>query len=188
MNQQLDFMEYMLTMGTGEALDQLQAMRSKYLNMHKVPITQGKGKDRRWSTRVKDKTKSDGWRIIRKPTREEVENEVILYYMKQEQAERAATVSIDITVGEYFLRWIDYKKRNKELSAETFRKYRNDYRRCIKDTAFSKMKVVQVDFIDIESFLAEKTEELGLKRKAVSNLAGYLRNMFNLAIRDRLIK
>lgn len=177
--------EDMLTMSAGDVLEYISTMKSKYLSMHKAPITQGTGKDKRWTTRVPDPTKADGRRIIRKPTREEVENEVIRFYMEQEG--RRPKVSTSISVNAYFQWWIEYKKHNRTLKSETFRKYRNDYKRFFENSAFGQLPVTIIDFIDIEDFLREQTEHFNLKRKAVTTLASYVRGLFNLAIRDRLI-
>lgn len=145
--------EDMLTMSAGDVLEYISTMKSKYLSMHKAPITQGTGKDKRWTTRVPDPTKADGRRIIRKPTREEVENEVIRFYMEQEG--RRPKVSTSISVNAYFQRWIEYKKHNRTLKSETFRKYRNDYKRFFENSAFGQLPVTMIDFIDIEDFLRE---------------------------------
>ena len=102
--------------------------------------------------------------------------------------ERQAKVPLDITVGDFFWHWYEFKQKNPKLQAETFRKYRNDYKRVFKDSEFAQMPMREIDATDIESFLAEVTEEYGLKRTAVSNIAGYIRGMCRLAVRDRLVE
>lgn len=175
-----------LILNPGNALEYITAMRNKYLAMHKAPITQGTGKDRRWTTRVPDPDKKDGRRIIRKNTKEEVEEEVIRYYMNLET--HTPAVGQFVTVNDYFDRWFKYKKHDKTLKSETFRKYRNDYKRFFKDSEFGKKFVISVDFIDIENFLREQTEQHTLKRKSVTQLAGYIHGIFRLAYRERVIK
>lgn len=169
----------------GKALDYISTMKNKYLAMHRAPITQGKGKDRRWTTRVPDPTRKDGRKIIRKNTREEVEQEVILHYLKLEH--HISTVSQVITINEYYDRWYDYKKHDRTLTTETFRKYRNDYKRFFENSEFGKMAVITVDHIDIEDFLREQTECFNLKRKSTTQLAGYIHGIFKLAYRERVI-
>ncbi len=67
-------------MSSDDVLDYINMTRHKYLKMHKTPITQGTGGDHRWTTRVPDKSKPDSRRVIRRSTKEEVENEVLKYY------------------------------------------------------------------------------------------------------------
>lgn len=185
----LNVLPELCTMNISDMLDNWnmisQMLREKYLANHTVPITQGNGKDRRWTTRVPDSTKKDGRRIIRKATKEEVENEVIQFYMSLEK--RVPKIDSSVTISAYFLHWIEYKKNNKTLASETFRRYNNDYRRFIKNSDFGQMQVVKVDYIDIEQFLTFQIERLNLKRKAVVTLAGYLKGLFSLAFRERLL-
>ena len=163
-------------------------LREKYLKMHKAPITQGTKTDKRWTTRVPDKSKADGRRIIRKPTKEAVENEVIKYYMELERSAKRNDVTRIITVSEFFLLWIEESTKKHCISSETVRRYQNDYKRFIQNNAFGNQKVRSVDGIDIEQFLIEVVQRFNLKKKALNNLYGYLKNMFEYARRQRIIK
>ena len=174
----MNISENVLFLEKAELLEEIEMMKKKYLSMHTIPITKGQGADGRWHTRLPD------GRMIRRKNKSDVEKEVIQYYR---DLESGRTIDRNITVQEMFLKWIEYKEKNPTLKSETFRKYRNDYSRCLKDTDFGRMKVVRVDYRDIENFLVERTEELGLKSRTVSNLAGYLRNMFNYAVRQKLM-
>lgn len=171
-----------------DVLKILDMERNKYLALHKTPITQGKGKDKRFSTYLPDSTKANGRRLIRKATKEEVENEVILYYMNLETLEKKAKISFNIMISDFFLLWIDYASERPRISSETIHRYKTDYNRFIKYSDFGKMKVREVDYIDIENFLIECTKTLHLKKTALGNLFGYLKNMMSYAMRKRIIK
>jgi len=162
--------------------------RKKYLDMHEAPITQGTGKDQRWTTRVPDKSKADGRRVIRKQTREEVENELIKFYMEQESSAKRAKISTTITLSALFPHWIEYAAKRPNIASETLRKYRTDFKRFIADSDFGKMKVRKIDYIDIEEFLIAEIQHLHLRKKAVGNLFGYLKSVFSFAMRQRIIQ
>lgn len=156
--------------------------------MHKAPITHGTGGDQRWTTRVPDKTKPDGRRVIRKATKEAVENEVIEFYMELERSAKQAKISTAITLSTLFPLWIEYASQRPSIASETLRKYRNDYKRFIVDGDFGKMKVREIDYIDIEEFLITEIQRLNLKKKALGNLFGYLKCVFAYAMRQRIIQ
>lgn len=174
-------------MSPDDVLKHIKMKREHYLKMHTAPITQGKGSDKRWTTRVPDPSKSDGRRIIRKPTREEVENELIKFYKEQESAKKETEIASSITISEFYPLWVEYAGKRATISSETIKKYKNDYRRCIQNTTFAKMKVKDIDFIELEDFLQSTVEKLNLKKKALNNLFGYMKHMFSYAMRKRII-
>ncbi len=180
--------EDLVMMSSDDVQEYMAKQRQKYLSMHTAPITQGKGSDHRWTTRVPDKNKPDGRRVIRKPTKEEVENEVIKFYMELEASTGKARISAAITFSALFPLWIDYASKRPNIASETLRKYRNDYKRFIADSDFGRMKVREIDYIDIEEFLIAEIQRLDLKKKALGNLFGYLKSVFAYAMRKRIIQ
>lgn len=180
--------EELVMLSDDDVLEYRIMQRQKFLRMHTAPITQGKGSDKRWTTRVSDKSKPDGRRVIRKATKEEVENEVIEFYMELERSAKQAKISTAITLSALFPLWIEYASQRPSIASETLRKYRNDYKRFIADGNFGKMKVREIDYIDIEEFLITEIQRLNLKKKALGNLFGYLKSVFAYAMRQRLIQ
>lgn len=174
------------TMSSDDVLALIEMNRQKYLSMHKAPITQGKGAEKRWATSVPDATKASGRRTIRKKTKEEVENELIKYYKEQEAVAKRNTVSMNITLAECFPKWIEYASQRPKIASETVRRYRNDYKRFIQNSEFGKMKVKRIDYIDVEEFLISEVQRLNLKVKALNNLFGYLKGTFKYAMRQRI--
>ena len=54
--------------------------REELLSHHQGKITQGK--DGKWRTYVKDSSKESGYRLIKKTTKEKLEDELVEYYKK----------------------------------------------------------------------------------------------------------
>lgn len=180
-------MKELLMMSHYDMQECIAMQRQKYLKMHTSPITQDKGSDKRWTNHVPDKSKPDGRRVIRKPTKEEAENTVIKFYMEWEAFNSRAHISTAITLSALFPLWIEYASKRPKIASETLRKYRNDYKRFIVDSEFGKMKVREIDYIDIEEFLIAEIQRLNLKKKALGNLFEYLNDVFDYAIRKRII-
>lgn len=72
--------EELIKMSIDDVLAYKIMTRKKVLEMHKAPITQGKGDDKRWSTYVPDETAKSKRRLIRKATEEQVINELVKFY------------------------------------------------------------------------------------------------------------
>jgi len=165
-------------------LNEAMKARERYLGMLTHPITQGKGTDTRWSTRVPDKTKKDGRRLIRKATREEVENAVILFFMEQEHL----TSSNNMTVEDCWQLWYDFKeKHNRSLKSTSLKMFRSDKKKFLDSTTFAKRKIATLDETDIENYLIEQVERYQMTQKRTCQLAGYIKGIFFVAYREHII-
>jgi len=178
-----------LTMSDDDVLAYRIMVREKVLAIHKAPITQGKGADKRWSTYVPDESKKSKRKLIRKPTKEEVIDELVKFYTNQEESAKNKRKRFpkNITVAEFFPHWIEYKKKNPKLSTDTIKKYKTAFTKSIEYSEFGRMKVCDIDEVDIEEFLMSEIERRKLKKQALKNLAGYLNQMFEYARRTRII-
>lgn len=175
-------MELYAILHPGDAYEEAMRAREKYLNMLKSPITQGKGKDKRWSTYVPDSTSKTGRRLIRKNTKEEVENAVIEWFMTMEAGKKKETT----TVGAYWQVWYDFRKEHKRPSSTSLSKYRSDRKTFFDGTAFAAMPIRQVKGRDIEDFLCEQIKKHSLTQKRACQLAGYVKGILKLAYRDEV--
>lgn len=165
-------------------LNEAMKARERYLGMLTHPITQGKGTDTRWSTRVPDKTKKDGRRLIRKATREEVENAVILFFMEQEQK----VSSRNMTIEDCWQLWYNFKaSHNRSLKTTSLKMFRSDRKRFLDGTTFSKRKISSLSEFDIEDYLVEQAERYHMTQKRVCQLAGYVKGIFFVAYRNHII-
>lgn len=166
------------------ALNEAMKARERYLGMLTHPITQGKGTDTRWSTRVPDKTKKDGRRLIRKATREEVENAVILFFMEQEQK----VSSSSMTIEDCWQLWYDFKaSHNRSLKTTSLKMFRSDRKKFLDGTAFSKRRITSLSEFDIEDYLIEQAERYHMTQNRVCQLSGYVKGIFFVAYRNHII-
>lgn len=165
-------------------LNEAMKARERYLEMLKHPITQGKGKDKRWSTWVPDKTKKEGRRLIRKPTKEEVENAVILFFMGQEKK----ISSSDMTVEDCWKLWYDFKKtHNRTLKTTSLKMFRSDKKKFFDGTDFARKKISGLNETDIEDYLIEQVERYQMTQNRACQLAGYTKGIFFVAYRQHII-
>lgn len=167
-----------------DVLKEIMNTRNKYLSKLTSPITQGGGADKRWKTYVPDKTMKHGRRLICRQTREELENAVIEFFMKQEQQ----ISSSDMTVEDCWQLWYDFKKtHNRKLKTTSLKMFRSDKIKFLDGTAFAKQKISILDEAAIEDYLIEQVERYQMTQNRTCQLAGYVKGIFFAAYRNHII-
>lgn len=167
-----------------DVLKEIMNTRNKYLSKLTSPITQGGGVDKRWKTYVPDKAMKHGRRLICRQTREELENAVIEFFMKQEQQ----ISSSDMTVEDCWQLWYDFKKaHNRTLKTTSLKMFRSDKKKFFDGTDFSKRKISSLNETDIEDYLVEQVERYQMTQKRTGQLAGYVKGIFFVAYRQRIV-
>lgn len=167
-----------------DVLKEIMNTRNKYLSKLTSPITQGGGADKRWKTYVPDKAMKHGRRLICRQTREELENAVIEFFMKQEQQ----ISSSDMTVEDCWQLWYDFKKaHNRTLKTTSLKMFRSDKKKFFDGTDFSKRKISSLNETDIEDYLVEQVERYQMTQKRTGQLAGYVKGIFFVAYRQRIV-
>lgn len=150
-------------------------MRKKYLSMHPWSISQGK--DGFWRTYIPDEEKKR--KMIKKASKNELEDVVINYYKKKEEKSRI------YTFDNCYWEW--RKIQDVLVVDNTKTKYNTDYKRYFENTDFSKMNITELTQDDIKVFLVLKTKELNLCQKACKTLFGYIHNTILRAKTMKLI-
>lgn len=167
-----------------DVLKEIMNTRNKYLSKLTSPITQGGGADKRWKTYVPDKAMKHGRRLICRQTREELENAVIEFFMKQDQT----VISSNMTVGDCWQLWYDFKKtHNRKLKTTSLKMFRSDKIKFLDGTAFAKQKISTLDETAIEDYLIEQVERYQMTQNRTCQLAGYIKGIFFVAYRKHII-
>ena len=167
-----------------DVLKEIMDTRKKYLSKLTAPITQGGGADKRWKTYVPDRTMKHGRRQICRQTKEDLENAVIEFFMKQEHT----VSSNNMTVGDCWQLWYDFKAaHNRSLKTTSLKMFRSDRKRFLDGTTFSKRRISSLSEFDIEDYLIEQAERYHMTQKRVCQLAGYVKGIFFVAYRNHII-
>lgn len=151
--------------------------RKQVLMNHTKAIWQGKNK--RWYTYLPDKSTSRGEKLIVKTSRERLEDFLVKFYLQEEEDAK-------LTFKKMYDCWVE--SQSVEVSENTLAKYRSDYRRCIQSTEFEGMDIHDINEEIIKKYLIETTKRLGLNKRALTNLAGYVRCTFNSARINKVIQ
>lgn len=143
--------------------------REELLKNHPYSINQGK--DGRWITYIPDQDK--GRKMIRKKTKEELENFIIDFWGKELE---------NPTVSDVFYEWIETKRMYHDICTGTYDRYIRDFKRFFDDqTQFSQRKIKTVSSCDIKPFIRNAIAEYKLTAKAYSNLRTLILGIFKYA-------
>lgn len=143
--------------------------RKKYLEKHESKIW--KSTDGKWYTYIPDFKKNNGKRLIKRSTKEELEDYLVGIYKD---------LITEPTVEMVFEEWIAKKINYMEITNQTVDRYRVDFNKYFDDS----MKSRKVRFIDedcLEEFILNSIKLHNLKSKAWSNLRTIIKGMFLFA-------
>lgn len=150
--------------------------RREYLKKHPYHIWEGK--DGKWRTYLPDKKKE--CRLIKRGTQRDLENAVIMFYKNDQQTEDV------ITFMDTYKRWRSVQ--DKLVCENTISKYNTDCKRYFEDTEFALKDIRVLTEEDIKVFICDTVKEQKLCQKACKTLFGYIRNVFQSAQINHVIK
>ena len=142
--------------------------RKEYLEMHNSKIWQST--DSKWYTYLPDLKKEKGKRLVKRKTKEEIEDIIVEYYKAH---------GIPQTIEKTFYEWLDKKVKFGEISQQTVNRYTVDFKKYFLDFKNKDISLVTEDFL--ENFILDCIRNYNLKSKAWSNLRTILRGMFLFA-------
>lgn len=128
--------------------------RRELLEQH--PYNIWEGKDGKWRTYIPN---GDERRLVKRASRESIENEVITYW-KQELE--------NPTIREVFEEWNDRRLSLKKIAPSTHQRNKQAFYRHYKE--FGEERIKSVTLGEIEEFLEEQIPKYDLTSKAFSNL------------------
>lgn len=127
-----------------------------------------KGSDGNWHTHI---ILEDGKRVVRhRKTREELENYLVDYYKKLEEA---------VYIKDVFWKWMNEKLDYGEIKKQSYDKYCAEFKRFFpNDCSICSKKFKNITEDDLEHFIKTTIRDLQLTRKAYSGLVTLLNGIF----------
>lgn len=140
--------------------------KKEILAQHSQTIWQGS--DGNWHTHI---ILEDGKRVVRhRKTREELENYLVDYYKKLEEA---------VYIKDVFWKWMNEKLDYCEIKKQSYDKYCAEYKRFFpNDCSICSKKFKNITEDDLEHFIKTTIRDLQLTRKAYSGLVTLLNGIF----------
>lgn len=149
--------------------------RKKYLEMHENEVWQGK--DNGFYTYLPDETQKKGRKLVRKSTKEKLEDAVIEHYKTAENIP---------TINKVFFYWCNEKLELEEICKGTYDRYENDFKKYFVGSIMDGKDVRHITEDMLELFIRKEIAEKKLTVKAYSNLRTLIIGIFKYAKRKKL--
>ena len=139
--------------------------RQKYLKMHEPKIWQST--DGKWYTFVPDDTKEKGKKLVKRGTKEKLEDVIVAYYKDTVETQ---------TIEKTYQEWIARKLLFYEIEQQTVERYDVDFEKYFGACKDKNIKTVTEDFLEL--LILDNIKKYNLKAKAWSNMRTVLRGIF----------
>ena len=149
--------------------------RKKYLEMHTHEIWQGK--DNGYYTYLTDETQKKGRRLLRKSTKEKLEDAIIEFYKSEEDIP---------TINKVFKQWSKEKLEFGEICKGTYDRYENDFKKYFVGSILDQKSIRYITEDYLEMFVRKSIAEHNLTVKAYSNFRTLIIGIFKYAKRKKL--
>lgn len=146
-------------------------MRKKKELLDKHPYAIWKGTDEKWRSYIPDGSKACGRRMVKRSTREEVEDLIVEYWREVTEVHTLETV---------FYQWAREKLKYGEIEKSTYDRYETDFLRFFQgDIGQINIKTMTED--RLEKFIKTTISEKQLTSKAYSGLRTLIIGIFKYA-------
>ena len=117
-------------MTTDEVFKDFKIMANKkILKNHKYEIYYSES-EKSWRTYLPDETKPNKRRPVKRKSKENLEKEIIRFYIEKQKAENRQNVTLE----ELYAEWLLYKRDYTSVKAKTIQEYVSEWNRFFKDT------------------------------------------------------
>lgn len=148
--------------------------RSYYLSKHTYSIYQGN--NGAWYTYFPDDERTNGRRMVRRSSKEKLEDYIAQFYIDKED---------NPTIEEVFAEWNERRVELGKIKKSTFMRNEQIFRRHFSE--FGKKKIRKVSPDEFCDFLEEQISIYGLTSRAFSNLKSITRGFLKRAKKQKLI-
>ena len=170
-------------MTTDEVFKDFKIMANKkILKNHKYEIYYSES-EKSWRTYLPDETKPNKRRPVKRKSKENLEKEIIRFYIENQKAENRQNVTLE----ELYAEWLLYKRDYTSVKAKTIQEYVSEWNRFFKDTELVKMKIGEIKPITLIRFFREATKDRQFTHKRVSNARSVLNGIMSYAIEEEII-
>lgn len=148
--------------------------KQELLAMHPYKISQGK--DGKWYTYLPDETKQGKRRKVKKTSKEDIEKVICDFYKEK------AMHSDEITLGELYLEWLDYKELHTRSSG-TMKRLSADWTKFYAENEIAGRKLKELTELYLDEWLHSVIKKYALTKKAYYNMSMPIRQMLQYAVK-----
>ena len=170
-------------MSADEVFKDFKTMANKkILENHRYEIYYSES-EKSWRTYLPDDTKPNNRRPIKRKSKENLEKEIIRFYIEKQKTENRE----NLTLKALYTEWLLYKRDYTSVKAKTIQEYVAEWNKFFKDTALSKMKIGEIKPITLIRFFRKVTKNREYTHKRISNARSVLNGIMSYAIEEEII-
>ncbi len=170
-------------MSTDEVFKDFKTMANKkILEKHKYDIYYSES-EKSWRTYLPDDTKSNNRRPIKRKSKENLEKEIVKFYIEKQKIMNRES----ITLEELFKEWLMYKRDSTSVKAKTIQEYVYAWNKFFKGTNLAQMKIMEIRPVTLIRFFREVTKNRAYTYKRISNARSVLNGIMSYAIEEEII-
>lgn len=155
----------------------------KILEKHKYAIYFSE-KENAWRTYLPDDTKPNKRKPLKRNTRQNLEKEIIRFYMEKQKKEDRTMISLE----EVYKEWLIYRRDYTPAKAKTIQENKSDWEKFFADTTLAKMPIAEIRPITLIRFFRALTKERTYTHKRISNLRSVINGIMSYAIEEEIIE
>lgn len=160
--------------------EQIDYMSKRILLEHEKRFTiwQGKGRDKRWKTKLPNVSSP-----IAKTSLEDLHKAIVAFYTKEKEEDEKKKLN---TMAKIYPLWIDYK--GKETSLNNAQRLSYDWKNHLKDSSIVDVKITELTTLDLKEFFLDLVKEKGLTKAQYSDVKTVINGILDYAVEKNIIQ
>lgn len=175
-----------------EGIISFESVREEFDNMVKKEILKRHpnkiwlGTDGKWKTHVPDKSKKSGRNLIRKNSKEELEDAIVAFYKSIDDAKKKREENTKVTLRTFFPEYMKYKRLHCRADA-TLARMHYYWKRYYDNDPIVDIPVVKISFFQLDEWVHKIIKDNHMKKKEFYNMANIIKISYMLMKEQNII-
>lgn len=184
---QLELKDYI-----NEGIISFESVREEFDNMVKKEILKRHpnkiwlGTDGKWKTHIPDKSKKSGRDLLRKNSKEELENAIVAFYKGIDEAKKKREENTKVTLRSFFPDYMKYKRLHSKSDA-TLARMHYYWKRYYENDPIVDIPVIQLSSFQLDEWVHQVVKDNHMKRKEFYNMANIIKLSYTLMKEKNII-
>lgn len=140
--------------------------------------------EKAWRTYLRDDTKKNKRKPIKRSSKENLENYLVNYYVEQQQI----VTTKNITLQNSYEKWLIFRRDCTSVKNKTIKENMNDWNKYFRNTELADMPIKDIKPIVLIRFFRTLTKDRNITYKRISNARSVLNGIFSWAIEEEIIE
>ena len=140
--------------------------------------------EKSWRTYLPDDTKPHHRRPLKRKSKENLEKEIIQFYIEHQQNNDRKNVTLET----FYAKWLIYRRDYTPAKPKTIYENTMEWKKFFEGTDLAKMPLAEIKPITLIKFFRKVTKDRTVTYKRLSNARAVLNGIFSYAIEEEIIE